>query len=359
MTAPRVRGSELLAEVEHLCAQILAAHRAGPDRRELIRAFAEAGLLDPALLDPAGGGTHGGSAELAGPEAPIPATAVIAAVAAAGADVPVVEHLWTAGHLLRTAGLTPPDGLLTAAFAADEADAAAASVRLERHGAEIVLSGSIPDVARIDAADHLVVLAADGTLAHLPVTALEIATTRSLGAQTWSTVSFAEVRVPAGSHVRTALTAADLRDRNAIGRLVQLRAAAERITRITTEHLGTRVQFGRELRRFQAAQHRLSACIGETIMLGVGADLALTGRPADIALARIDARRSVTVIREHSHQLHGAMGTTAEHPLGRLVATMLAYLSDTGPDCDWMELAHALIAERGPWATITGEEGRS
>jgi acyl-CoA dehydrogenase len=322
--------TDLRAEVRLLCDQILNAHDDDATPRALIRALQEAGLLDPALLDDE-----------------TTASAVIAATAAAGAPVPVVEHLWTAHRLLRTAGLEAPDGVLTAA---------AAEVSVDRLGEGLSVSGTVHDVPEADVADHLIILTDEGVLFHAPIAQLHITDTRSLGAQTWSTVIFDSVSVVEHAHTITTLVAADLESRKTSGRLAQLSAAAERATELTTEHLASREQFGRPLRRFQAAQNRLSACVGETIMLGIGADLAQAGRPIDTALARIDARRSVTVIRDHTHQLHGAMGITAEYPLGHLIASMLAWLADTGPDRVWLDKVGGQIRDTGPWATITGEE---
>lgn len=332
--------NDLLAEVGGLCEQIIAAQPVESDPRTLTTALGEAGLLDPDLLETDDDGAGGRA----------PATAVITALAAAGVRVPVVEHLWSAHYVLAAASLTAPDGVLTAAAASIDAE-----LTVDRLGETAVLTGTVPDVSAVDVADHLVVLTQDGTVAVIPTAALSLSDTRSLGAMTWSTVSLTGVRVPSGALGRASLVPADLERRTVSGRLLQISAAAGRATRLTAAHVASRVQFGRPLGRFQAVQNRLSACVEETIMLGIGAELALAGRPVDAALARIDARRSVTVIRDHTHQLHGAMGITAEHPLGSLVATMLAWLADTGADRVWTDRACAVIDDEGPWATITGE----
>lgn len=342
-----ITDSGLLTEVRSLTDQVLDAHSEDTDPTDLIRDLAEAGLLDPQLLDD-DAGRDGGSMAGAGS----PASAVIAALAAANAAVPVVEHLWMAVHLLDVAGLrTAADAdapLLTAALGTD--------LSVDRLGEDLSLDGTLDAVSGVDVVDGLVVLLGDGTVARVPRGEVQVSGTRRLGSMAWSKVEFAQVRVHADAHAPTTVNADDFRERNAAGRLLAIRAAAARATELTTDHLSSRVQFGRELRKFQAAQNRLSACIGEQILLSIGSDLALTGRKADIAAARIDARRSVTVIRDNTHQLHGAMGITADYPLSMLSTNMIAWLADTGSDRWWIDRAKTMIAEAGPWATITGEE---
>lgn len=371
--------TELFDEVRELCEQVLAVHAEDTEPMPLIRDLREAGLLDPQMLaDDEGASETGGTgpvrddggfpadgAALFG--AGSPATAVIEALAAANAEVPIVEHLWNAAFLLSVSGLNPahrqgtstdgtgtdgpgpPDtGLLTVV--------AGTGLRVGRLGEELSLTGTIGSVPSIDTADGLLVLLPEGTVALIPRRELTISETRRLGSVSWSRITLDEVRVPAGAHAPTQLSADDLCERNAVGRLLAIRAAARRATALTTTHLSSRVQFGRELRKFQAAQNRLSACIGEHLMLSLGCDLALAGRRTDIAAARVDARRSVTVIRDHTHQLHGAMGITADYPLGRLSTNMIAWLADTGPDRFWKDRLSEAIDTHGAWATITGEE---
>ncbi|WP_166969132.1 acyl-CoA dehydrogenase family protein [Brevibacterium atlanticum] len=366
--------SELLDEVRELCEQILAAHTEDADPTALIRDLRDAGLLDPQLLDdetttggarpaPNDRGPAAGGDALFG--AGSPATAVIATLAAANAEVPIVEHLWNAAHLLHASELdlsrlstdagptsdgrgAVDTGLLTAAAGTD--------LQVSRLGEDLSLTGSIDRVSGAEAVGGLLVLLPGGTVAFIPRRDLTVTGTRRLGSMCWSRIDLDEVRVPAGAHAATQLSVEDFRHRSAAGRLLAIRAAAERATTLTTAHLSSRVQFGRELRKFQAAQNRLSACIGEHLMLSLGAELALTGRRSDIAAARIDARRSVSVIRDHTHQLHGAMGITADYPLGRLTTNMIAWLADTGSDRWWTDRLNETIDDRGTWATITGEE---
>lgn len=84
----------------------------------------------------------------------------------------------------------------------------------------------------------------------------------------------------------------------------------------TTEHVKVRKQFGRPLGAFQVIQHRLAECL----VLLEGARLlvreaALSGSGESAALAALYAQKAAAKLVHETHQFHGAIGLTLEHPL--------------------------------------------
>ncbi|MFI1213205.1 acyl-CoA dehydrogenase family protein [Streptomyces sp. NPDC020802] len=54
-----------------------------------------------------------------------------------------------------------------------------------------------------------------------------------------------------------------------------------------------------------------------------------------VAAARIVAARAATVAARLSHQLHGAMGITAEYPLHRHTTRLWAWRDEEGSEHEW------------------------
>jgi alkylation response protein AidB-like acyl-CoA dehydrogenase len=100
----------------------------------------------------------------------------------------------------------------------------------------------------------------------------------------------------------------------------------------TVEYAKTRVQFGQPIGKFQALQHRLvgmrikeeearASCLFAT--LGLAAEERLRRRA--IAGAKAKIGQSARHIHQEAIQLHGAIGTTSELPVGAYAKRLIAF----------------------------------
>ncbi len=101
---------------------------------------------------------------------------------------------------------------------------------------------------------------------------------------------------------------------------------------MTADYLRLRRQFGRHLAEFQALQHRmveLHMAVEETFSLVLAATAALEdGAPDEraraVAAAKIHTAGAALLVGQEVVQLHGGIGMTAEHRIGRLYKRMLS-----------------------------------
>jgi alkylation response protein AidB-like acyl-CoA dehydrogenase len=105
---------------------------------------------------------------------------------------------------------------------------------------------------------------------------------------------------------------------------------AERLVRLTREHVTTRVQFGAPLSRNQVLQHRLVDMWIESELIRAAAGAAAMSvdghgpaeRRRHVSAARVAAAKGGRFVAEQAIQLHGAMGMTDEsltaYPVRRL-----------------------------------------
>ena len=100
---------------------------------------------------------------------------------------------------------------------------------------------------------------------------------------------------------------------------VTLAAAARAVRERTIRYAAERVQFGRPLTKFQAIQQRLAHMAAQSTMMETAARAATDAASEDIVTARdaIAAAKIVTSRSAHdvaaaAHQIHGAIGFTAD-----------------------------------------------
>jgi acyl-CoA dehydrogenase len=120
--------------------------------------------------------------------------------------------------------------------------------------------------------------------------------------------------------------------RGAWARCVQMLGTFDAAVDLTSVHTRERVQFGRSLNRFQAVQHSLATLLGEVersraataLAIAAADDYGFDSPRADYAVtvAKVAVGRAVGPVTTIAHQLHGAIGVTAEHHLW--LATMRA-----------------------------------
>jgi alkylation response protein AidB-like acyl-CoA dehydrogenase len=157
--------------------------------------------------------------------------------------------------------------------------------------------------------------------------------------------------VPADWHSDTAmLTGAALR-------AAQMTGALETILDLSIRHASERIAFGRPIAKFQAIQHNLARLGGE-----VAAALAASGSAAEtlqsttefdqsilleIAAAKIRCGEAVTTGAAIAHQVHGAIGWTAEHILQRFTRRMWGWRDDFGTESHWAVMLGDMVVENG------------
>ena len=112
-----------------------------------------------------------------------------------------------------------------------------------------------------------------------------------------------------------------------LGRCLQIAEALQACLDMSLQYVQDRRQFGQPLAKFQVIQHGLAVAAEEVAACGAISDLALacavregvlTARmSALLDAAAVVAARSVDVVYDICHQVHGAIGFTQEYPLHR------------------------------------------
>ena len=289
------------------------------------------------------------------------AIAVLSTVIGSGALVPFIEHAMLAAWLSGTNGqdlaqATATIGVADAEFVVDDA--------VE----PLRVTGTVRDVVHVSAASTLVILlpetessgarVATISLAHegVSVTAGSDLLGASIGTVTLDSV-------PATTTANCPVTAADLRQRGALIYAAAMSPAAGTVRDRTVQYATERTQFGRPLAKFQAIQQRLASMAASTTMMEIAsrrATAAAVSAPRSARTATA-AAKVVTSLYSHEvaaagHQIHGAIGFTSEHPLGRSTTALWAWRDRYGTEREWADVIASDILDAGsdPWDLITG-----
>lgn len=275
------------------------------------------------------------------------AGALLGECARHGVSLPLVEHDLLTGWLLRSTGLTGDDRLRTVAML--DSDGRGTAVPWARY-AEVLVT-----VRR--SGDRWLV-------AEVPVSAATLTPGTNLAGEPRDGLVVA-LDPAAGVAVEDEIVERMWLD-GALARAVQVAGALERILRLTATYAQERVQFGRPLARFQAVQHLLADMAAETALARASVDAAVMAAATGAAetdlgfrvgVARSCAGRAASVVVRHGHQLHGAIGTTAEHTLHRSTLAALAWRAEFGTTESWELHIAETVREAGPggiWALIVG-----
>jgi acyl-CoA dehydrogenase len=140
-------------------------------------------------------------------------------------------------------------------------------------------------------------------------------------------------------------------------RAAQMTGALETVLDLSVNYAAERVAFGRPIAKFQAVQHNLARLAGE-----VAAALAASGSAAEtlqnasgfdqsvlleIAAAKIRVGEAVTEGGAIAHQVHGAIGWTAEHILQRYTRRMWGWRDDFGTESHWAAMLGDMVTAAG------------
>ncbi len=274
------------------------------------------------------------------------------------APVPLAETL-LAGWVLSQAKLAVPAGPMTIAPVHEDG-------HIELDGR--TLRGRARHIPFARNAQHIAVLAYQAgtpSVALVATAGLAIREGRSLAGEACDTVSF-DGAAAAAVAAAPGLDPLDLVQLGAAVRAQQMAGALEHILDQSVQWSLDRVQFGRQIAKFQAVQHNLATLAGEVAAAGAAADaaaeaIALHGIggeivAAEVAIAKLRVGEAAGAGAAIAHQVHGAMGFTYEHSLHHATRRLWAWREEFGNETHWATQLGHMVAERGAdalWPFVT------
>ncbi|MBM7459512.1 acyl-CoA dehydrogenase family protein [Rhodococcus coprophilus] len=288
------------------------------------------------------------------------ALAVVSVAAQRGALTPLVEHGILATWLSATAGHTLTSATATAAAGP------ACTVRLLDNA--VVLDGTVTDVAYAPDADTVVLIlppepgAEGSSVAAVPLTEPGVTVSSHTDLTGASTGDITFEGVPVTFFGSSPISLDEFTRRGALAYAAATAATATAVHHYTLRYASERTQFGRPLAKFQAVQQQLAQVAALTTMMEIAVDVAITAheRPGDTRVATA-AAKLVTAASAHpvaatGHHIHGAIGTTSEHPLGRFTTSLWSWRDRYGSERFWAEDLASLILDDGVdvWDVIVG-----
>jgi acyl-CoA dehydrogenase len=265
--------------------------------------------------------------------------------------VPLAETL-LAGWLLAQAGIEAPEGALTAAPAR-----AADRLAVDGRGR---ISGQARAVPFARDAAHVALVARRDARAVVALVARAqcgLSPGENQAGEPRDALSFDAVPALALAEPRQGLDEARLFAMGAAARAAQMSGALEAILERTAAYAGERVAFGRPIAKFQAVQHALARLASETaaaLAAAGSAAQALDGGEAagdalflEVAGAKIRTGEAAGAGAAIAHQVHGAIGFSAEHPLHRYTQRLWSWRDDFGGEAEWAAHLGRTLAARG------------
>jgi acyl-CoA dehydrogenase len=337
-----VGSSEELDLIVETARQIMAATPS--EEVATVRRLSDAGLMALALPEPDGGGWLAAAAAVVRLSGEL-------AIAGGYADSALVG-----GPLLSAAGLDVGEGWLTASEAVGE---------VRRDGDRLRVDVGADRVAWASSADHLVLVLRDGDeelVARVAAADATITPGRNLAGESRDVV---QVSAPIGASDWALLSgaSAELRARGALARAAAMAGAAAGALAYTVTYAGERVQFGRPIARFQVVQHFVAELAVEVEAMSAATAAAvdvcaLDGFGTDrarfaVAVAKAQTSASAGVVARIAHQVHGAIGTTQEHPLHHTTTRLWSWREEFGGEPGWQaELGQAAL-DADVWDVLT------
>ncbi|HZT50686.1 MAG TPA: acyl-CoA dehydrogenase family protein, partial [Stellaceae bacterium] len=273
------------------------------------------------------------------------AMAILREAGRAAVPVPLAETM-LAAWMLAESGLEVPRGPLAIA---------AAPLSLTRAGSGWRVAGTAHGIAWARQCERLVVLARDAEgarIALVPLVQAAITRGANLAGEPRDTVRLADAVPERVAAAGAGVEAATLLRFGALARAAQMAGALEAVLELTVRYANERVQFGRPLARFQAIQQQVAVLATNVAAAGVACDAAIAAAAAgsgELAIAAAKARinEAATAAAAIAHQVHGAMGFTAEHPLHRFTTRLWAWREEFGDESFWWARLGATAAEAG------------
>ncbi|GAB3693395.1 acyl-CoA dehydrogenase family protein [Saccharopolyspora tripterygii] len=156
--------------------------------------------------------------------------------------------------------------------------------------------------------------------------------------------------------------------RGALARAAQIVGALDRAVELCVEHAGVRTQFGRPIGKFQAVQQLVADAAAEAALARAAVDAAVLDAADDdlsgpasaikVAAARSCAGHAASVVVRNAHQVHGAIGTTREHPLQLFTLAALDWRGEFGTTRDWDRFLGLAATGSALWEVVLGDPAR-
>ena len=120
-------------------------------------------------------------------------------------------------------------------------------------------------------------------------------------------------------------------------------------------------QFGRPIGRFQIVQQYLALAAAEVAAAKAAVAVAIeaaAGEGAEfaVAVAKVRAGQAADATCALAHQIHGAIGFTAEHRLHHFTTRLWSWRDEFGTTAEWAERLGRIVVARGAdalWPSIT------
>jgi acyl-CoA dehydrogenase len=151
----------------------------------------------------------------------------------------------------------------------------------------------------------------------------------------------------------------------ALLRAAQMAGAMEAALDIATQYANERVQFGRAIGKFQAIQQQMAVLAEHTAASLVAVENAARAVAEDrpsaafaCAAAKVRAGEAAGKVAEIAHQVHGAIGFTAEYRLHYVTRRLWSWRDEFGNEAYWARELGRQIATAGGdglWPLITAE----
>lgn len=319
--------------------------------RDAFRALADAGFATLGIDEDRGG--SGGDI--------VDALDVVTSATRLGATTPLVEHGLLASWLMAEAGISVPDGLATVAIATD-------AITALDDGERTVLHGLLVAVPWATVADAIVVVLPGVGETENPRIAIIATAERSVTIRSGTDLTGAAMNdvMLDGTTVFDVLslqvTADDVRRRGALGYTAAIAGAGRAICDASRRHANDRTQFGRPLAKFQAVAQLLAELEESTTAVEIAAydaarDASSPSGPVSAAAAAILASTTIKRIAAAGHQIHGAIGFTAECELGRSTTSLWSWRDRYGSAEYWADELATRVLDDGVdvWALLTGQ----
>jgi len=238
-----------------------------------------------------------------------------------------------ATHLAKTAKLALPDGIVTVS------PNATGKLNGDR------FTGELKSVPWGRTASHVLAVI-DGRTILASKSDAKIEQHENPAAEPRDALRFENAKVEKGAGESDALSAL------ALLRIGQIAGALDHALELSVGYTRERKQFGRPLAQFQAIQQQLAVLAEETAAAGMAAAAAFGAMDRgdadfEIAAAKLRANRAARTSTGIAHQVHGAMGFTAEYSLHHLTRRLWAWQTEAGNERFWGERLGARVAARG------------
>jgi acyl-CoA dehydrogenase len=288
---------------------------------------------------------------------PVEALSVLRAAGEHALPLPLGEAM-LAGLLLANAGIAIPSGPISVPSAGQPA------LTLKRSDGRWILSGNLRHVPYGRHAKAIVALADFEQRPYVVLVATS-GLTPACAANVASEPrdSFAvDLALKDDDVALSKLTGSDLRAIGAAMRAQQIAGALTRVSAMSVRYAQERVQFGRQIGKFQSIQQSLAVLATQTAAANAAADLAAEAvseqgvETLAIGCAKVRCGEAASLGAAIAHQVHGAFGFTHEHSLHFYTRRLLSWRDEFGNETEWSRKIGQAAIEAGPdrlWQSIT------